>query len=809
MISRIAVQFRWLRKKLSRAHWTARLLGIPVLKGETSEPGVIVLQIDGLSRTEFDRALRRGRLPFIAKLIRRGHFTLEDFYSGVPSTTPAVQGEIFYGVHAAVPSFEFLRRSSGRIFRMYEAAASREIEEELLNASPEPLIEGGHVYSDIYRAGAASSHYCSQDMAPERILESIHPFKVLLLCILYAPKVLRVIVLAVIEFVIAIGDAFKGVIERGEFFKELAFIPARVLMCIVIREMIRIRVLLDLERGVRVIHANFLGYDEQAHRRGPDSAFAHWTLKGIDEVISEIYRSADRSHYCDYECIIHSDHGQEHAIPFSVKHGRPLTTAIEEVFSQGPLKDTPIWTSRVPEVVSNAMDRFREFLGLARREGGHTISADPDSQIIVCAMGPIGHIYLPSRPSWEDMCFISDQLVEKAEIPLVLVRNPDGKVRASNPQGVWELPADAEQVLGSRHPFLEEAAHDLAYLCGLKDAGDFVISGWDPEESPLTFPSENGAHGGPGSDETRGFILLPDRIRRWHVAHLAATRKRVRGEDLRKIVMHYLGKDGTLHERAENHHREATPSTLRVMTYNIHSCVGIDGKIRPERIARVINQCDADIVAVQEIDVHRLRSGGHDQAQLIADHLRMGHVFHAVLEEDKERYGIGIFSRYPFKIIKAAQLTGADRKSFREARAAIWVEFDLGDGLPFHFINTHFGLGRDERRRQAIELLGPEWIGSIPENEPLVLCGDLNSGPRSHVCRMLQGRLRDAQALVQGHRPLHTFPSLTPMVRIDHIFVNGIFEVKSIQQPRTPNTRQASDHLPLCVELSLNRESVS
>jgi endonuclease/exonuclease/phosphatase family metal-dependent hydrolase len=47
------------------------------------------------------------------------------------------------------------------------------------------------------------------------------------------------------------------------------------------------------------------------------------------------------------------------------------------------------------------------------------------------------------------------------------------------------------------------------------------------------------------------------------------------------------------------------------------------------------------------------------------------------------------------------------------------------------------------------------------------------------------------------------------LVRIDHIFVNGIFEVKSIQQPRTPTTRQASDHLPLCVELSLNRSSGS
>jgi endonuclease/exonuclease/phosphatase family metal-dependent hydrolase len=81
------------------------------------------------------------------------------------------------------------------------------------------------------------------------------------------------------------------------------------------------------------------------------------------------------------------------------------------------------------------------------------------------------------------------------------------------------------------------------------------------------------------------------------------------------------------------------------MTYNIHSCIGIDGKVRPERIARVINHCEADIVAVQEIDAHRARSGLHDQSQVIADHLRMTHVFHAMLEEEKERYGIAIFAK--------------------------------------------------------------------------------------------------------------------------------------------------------------------
>ena len=83
---------------------------------------------------------------------------------------------------------------------------------------------------------------------------------------------------------------------------------------------------------------------------------------------------------------------------------------------------------------------------------------------------------------------------------LVLWRDGAGEVRACNRRGDWRLPADAAELLGAGHPFLEEAAVDLAALCGQADAGDFVISGWDPELPPLSFPQENGAHGGPGSE---------------------------------------------------------------------------------------------------------------------------------------------------------------------------------------------------------------------------------------------------------------------------------------------------------------------
>ncbi|GAA5126486.1 hypothetical protein GCM10023212_30000 [Luteolibacter yonseiensis] len=791
---------------VSRNLLSARLLGVKSPAGEAGEPGLILIQIDGLARTQFERALEAGQLPFLRKLIRRKHFTLETFYAGVPSTTPAVQGEIFFGVRAAVPSFQFLRRSEGRDFRMYEADSANTIEEELLEKCPDPLLAGGHAYSNIYRAGA-ETRYCSRDFATSELFRRLHPLKLLVFGIIYLPKLLRMVVLSVIEFGLAIADALRGLYDREDVFKEITFVPARIAVCVVLREAIRFRVLLDIERGVRVIHANFLGYDEQAHRRGPDSAFAHWSLKAIDSAIRDIYKAAADSRYRDYELMVYSDHGQEKSTPYVKLHGRELDEALREVFATGPLAGTEIWSRKMSEFLGSTVDRYRQWFGASRKPPVSEAAPDPGSQIVVTAMGPVGHLYFPRIPEDGAMVGYARDLVQKARIPLVILPKGDGGVvRAFTRSGEWKLPEDRAEILGKDHPFLDEAADDLLALAAQPDAGDIVFSGWSPHEDPLTFPLENGAHGGPGSEETRGFLLVPDRIRRWHVSHLANTRQRVRGEDLRQIVMHYLGRDGKREEFVPEMAREVPTGTLRVMTYNIHSCVGIDSKIRPERIARVINHFDPDIVAVQEVDCHRPRSGGHDQAQLIADHLRMNHVFQTMLGENEERYGIAVFSKYPVEIVKAGLLTEAVPNRYREARGAIWVKLKQEGGGHIHLINTHFGLGKQERFQQLRALIGTGWLGSIPEEEPVVLCGDFNSGPRSKVFRMLTG-LRDAQSQVHGFRPRPTFSSVNPVLRLDHVFVSKHFDVKSIEVPRTPTAVVASDHLPLCVELSLREPS--
>lgn len=794
------LRWRWLRRRLSRTHWAARLLGIRSPAGEAKNPGLILIQIDGISRDQLESAIQVGHLPFLARLIERRHFTLETFYSGFPSTTPAVQAEIFFGVKGAVPAFQFLRRKSGKEFRMYEASASAEIEEQLKGRCPRPLLEGAHAYSNVYRAGATYSRYCAQDFAPQVMWRRLKLFKVVILSVAYAPKIIRMATLGLIEFGLALVDAVRGLFEREDLIKEFAFVPARVAVCVVLREAIRFRVMLDIERGVQVIHANFLGYDEQAHRRGPDSAFAHWTLKGIDRAVRDIYRAANYSRYRDYELMIYSDHGQERAVPYVKKYERELDEALRECFSMGPLSGYEIWIRKMPKLLGSSLDRCRSLLGLQRRRGLSESAPDPSCQVVVMAMGPLGHVYFPAKLEQSDLEAYAIRAVRDAGVPLVLLSDSDVGVTAYNTRGRWLLPHDRAEVFGQGHPFLDELTNDVIALFGHEDVGDLVLSGWCPGQVPLTFAIENGAHGGPGSEETSGFLLVPDRIRRWHVSHLAETRVRVRGEDLRKIVIHYLGRDGIGEERAKVV-TGGEALALRVMTYNIHSCIGIDGKVRPERVARVINHFDPDIVAVQEVDCHRPRSGSQDQAQVIAHHLRMSHVFEAMFEEQKERYGIAVFSKYPLHVVKSGYLT--DPTQYREARGAIWVMLKIEGHGKVHFINTHFGLGRGERSRQVSELLGDSWLGSIPLDESVILCGDFNSGPRSETFRRLQGRLKDAQQDYLGARPRATFSSINPFLRIDHIFLSNRYLVKSIEVPVTPTARVASDHLPVCVEISL------
>ena len=248
------------------------------------------------------------------------------------------------------------------------------------------------------------------------------------------------------------------------------------------------------------------------------------------------------------------------------------------------------------------------------------------------------------------------------------------------------------------------------------------------------------------------------------------------------------------------------------MTYNVHYCIGMDGRLSPARIARIIRQADVDVVALQELDVRRLRSGGHDQAHLIAQQLEMAHHFHPAWQLEEEQYGNAILRRLPIELVKHATLPNIVRKwpfrsadidepyGFLQPRGAIWTELQVG-GQKVHVINTHLGLLRQERLQQVEALLGPDWLDHPDCHGPHILCGDFNAGPKTPEYKVVQQRLQDAQESLAGHRPLRTWLPQRPLRRIDHVFVSRECRVRHVAVPNSHLIRLASDHLPLIVEI--------
>jgi len=241
---------------------------------------------------------------------------------------------------------------------------------------------------------------------------------------------------------------------------------------------------------------------------------------------------------------------------------------------------------------------------------------------------------------------------------------------------------------------------------------------------------------------------------------------------------------------------------FRIMTYNVHRCVGVDGRLDVGRIAAVIAQCKPDIVALQELDVGRARTGGVDQAHAIAHRLGMGFHFHPAMHVEEERYGDAILTEAPLKVMKAAALPGSATIRGLEPRGALWLRIEL-DGRPVNVINTHFGLVPHEQRAQAAALCGPEWLGREDCSDPVVLVGDFNATPRYSAYRSLAAKLTDARRAAGAPRGTPTFPSRFPVLPIDHVFVSQGVEVLGVSTPSGLLMRSASDHLPLLADLRL------
>jgi len=246
-------------------------------------------------------------------------------------------------------------------------------------------------------------------------------------------------------------------------------------------------------------------------------------------------------------------------------------------------------------------------------------------------------------------------------------------------------------------------------------------------------------------------------------------------------------------EAADRARGRSTAVDIRVATYNIHRCRGLDRRTRPERIADVLGAIGADVVALQEVIGPGRTTPGH--AQALGAALGMGWVMAPTRVLRGHLFGNAILSRFPIRHHTQIDLSWKTCEARNAHRADLAVE-----GMALHVYNVHLGTALNERRVQAERLVG--FVHDRRVAGPKVLLGDFNEWTRGRTTTMLSERLGSIDLLpFLGRRK--TYPGLFPILHLDHIYYEGHVEVINVELPRTRKALVASDHLPLVADLRI------
>jgi len=235
---------------------------------------------------------------------------------------------------------------------------------------------------------------------------------------------------------------------------------------------------------------------------------------------------------------------------------------------------------------------------------------------------------------------------------------------------------------------------------------------------------------------------------------------------------------------------------LTVMTYNVHHCnpPGKPGVIDVDAIAAVIKKEQADVVAVQEVDVNTGRSGGINQAALLAQKAGYPSFYFArAMDFDGGQYGLLILSRYPLSDTRTYPLP-SDNPQKDEPRILATSTVTLPDGSAFRFGSTHL-----EAYNPASRLLQIKEINRIADEMslPFIVAGDLNAEEKSEVITTL-----DQDFVRTCSNCPDTFDEEKESGAIDYI----AFKKKAsftVVSHRVVQNKEASDHMPVIAALRL------
>jgi hypothetical protein len=504
------------------------------------EPGrrrLVLLQIDGLSSKRLRQSMARGDMPHLQRWLDSGQATLRTVQAATPPSTPVFQAGLLYGAHADVPGFGWYDRTLGRIVRMDLAEDVSELDRTLLSREGprRPLLERGVSYGTIWPAGASEAFFnvvlfIHGQTATGRVVRNLYDRTLSTLA--GAALLGRLTSRFVLELGVGLWDFLRWCQRVQSTRFEWRFLYMRLFVSVIMRDVATQGAIVDILRGVPVIYVDYLGYDEYAHRRGPDAEMALYNLRGIDAAIEKVRKAARAVPEYGYDIYVFSDHGQSATTPFERVVGCDLHSFVLEHAARGCV-DVKIDNMDVRELVATREAEFwlrtlwrplrapmQLYVGWLKRRLQARVRdrCDGLDGIHVVSGGSIAHLYFgSSAPTIEEIerrhPQLLDALARCPAIGLMVGKSESGPVVFYD--GQRHLIAD-RRALEALEPVrvlgYELLAEHLRQAVHGTRSGDLVLYGAFSAVGDVAYDFEFGSHGGLSPEELDQFVMHPTAV---------------------------------------------------------------------------------------------------------------------------------------------------------------------------------------------------------------------------------------------------------------------------------------------------------
>ncbi|MEU4426604.1 phage holin family protein [Actinoplanes sp. NPDC024001] len=477
----------------------------------TDVPGIIMIQIDGLSAPLARWAVEAGNLPTLGRWLRTGSHTLAEWHAQLPATTPASQAGLLHGASAQVPAFRWYEKTAGRLVVTNHPRDSALVESRCSNGRG-LLADGGVSVSNVFSGDAATSLLT---MSTVQAKKRPGPARYLSAYLMDPFGLTRSLVLTVGEMVKELYQARRQKLRHVQprMRRHGSYVLLRGATNVLMRHLNLAIVAEQMMRGAPSVFCDFVDYDEIAHHAGPARPESLASLEGIDGVLAtleEVAAAAPRP----YHFVVLSDHGQSQGATFEQRYGIRLDDLVEQLTAAG---EVVVTEDNEQEGRAGALRA-----GLTRtvkeqeRPAGEPAADRPE--IVIAASGNLALVYfarLAGRVTLEEIESrhpkLLTGLLEHPGVGWVMTRS-----RAEGPvvlgrSGRRRLDDDKVEGLDPLLGFGPFAADDLRRHDGLENTGDLVINSlWDPvTQEVAAFEELIGCHGGLGGWQNRPVLIHP------------------------------------------------------------------------------------------------------------------------------------------------------------------------------------------------------------------------------------------------------------------------------------------------------------